>query len=150
MPKKRNPLPSPEPDFVSQLIDFFVDTSKTALETTIKRAIEAEKARIMGENPATGPFPGPFPGLGTPPGTPPKPSQGKLPASNPDAALYKVLGVSPDAEPEVVKAAYYALQKKYHPDSGAAQTHANANRLIKINYAWEQLQKNLARPAKIG
>lgn len=29
---------------------------------------------------------------------------------------HQVLGVAPDAEPEVVDAAYRALMKKYHPD----------------------------------
>jgi hypothetical protein len=30
--------------------------------------------------------------------------------------LYGILGVSPDADPDVVRAAYRALAKKYHPD----------------------------------
>ena len=30
--------------------------------------------------------------------------------------LYKVLGLLPQAEPEVIKASYKALAQKYHPD----------------------------------
>jgi hypothetical protein len=34
--------------------------------------------------------------------------------------LYSILNVSPDADPAVIEAAYKALMKKYHPDTGGA------------------------------
>lgn len=45
---------------------------------------------------------------------------------------YKVLQVDPDAEPEVVRAAYRALALKYHPDvrTGSQQ------RMAALNQAW--------------
>ena len=45
---------------------------------------------------------------------------------------YHVLQVTPDAEPEVIQAAYRALARKYHPDMGGSDLH-NA----KLNAAWE-------------
>jgi len=51
---------------------------------------------------------------------------------------YKILGVSPDAEAEVVNAAYKALCKKYHPDMGAA----DAQRMKEINEAYEHLSNS--------
>jgi curved DNA-binding protein CbpA len=45
--------------------------------------------------------------------------------------FYKVLQVDPEAEPEVVHAAYRALARKHHPDAGGC-----ADRMASINMAW--------------
>jgi curved DNA-binding protein CbpA len=45
---------------------------------------------------------------------------------------YHVLQVTPDAEPEVIQAAYRALARKYHPDMGGSDM-----RMAKLNAAWE-------------
>ena len=47
---------------------------------------------------------------------------------------YQVLNVSPDAEPEVIEAAYKALMKKYHPDrrDGAAARATDLNAAFNI------------------
>lgn len=47
---------------------------------------------------------------------------------------YEVLQVDPRAEPEVVRAAYRVLARKYHPDHGG-----DARRMIEINDAWDVL-----------
>ena len=53
-------------------------------------------------------------------------------------SYYDVLGVAPDAEPEVVAAACRALMKKYHPDIRAAGD--SNERARRINEAWETLR----------
>jgi curved DNA-binding protein CbpA len=56
---------------------------------------------------------------------------------------YKVLQVDPDAEPEVIRAAYRALALKYHPDvSTGSQDHMAA-----LNHAWGILRDADARAA---
>jgi hypothetical protein len=54
------------------------------------------------------------------------------------ATHYETLGVSPNAEPEVVQGAYRALMRKYHPDAngGGAASDARAKR---INEAYATL-----------
>lgn len=53
-------------------------------------------------------------------------------------SFYNVLGVSSDAEPEVVEAAYRALRMKYHPDRVGADTAAQ-RRAQEIGEAYETL-----------
>ena len=47
---------------------------------------------------------------------------------------YQVLNVSPDAEPEVIEAAYKVLMKKYHPDRhvGAEAKAAELNQAFNL------------------
>jgi curved DNA-binding protein CbpA len=54
-------------------------------------------------------------------------------ADSPDP--YKILQVDPEAEDEVIQAAYRRLAQKYHPDR-AAGTEA-VERMVAINAAWE-------------
>ncbi len=56
--------------------------------------------------------------------------------------FYAMLEVGPRARPEVVKAAYVALMKLYHPDSGTDKDPEKAKR---INEAWEVLSDPQAR-----
>jgi len=58
---------------------------------------------------------------------------------------YKVLQVDPEAEDEVIEAAYRRLARKYHPDV-SPEPEAQA-RMIAINQAWEQLRHPLRRAA---
>ncbi len=54
--------------------------------------------------------------------------------------LYEVLQVSPRAEPEVIRAAYRTLARKYHPDFGG-----DARRMVRLNEAWDVLGNSLRR-----
>lgn len=50
--------------------------------------------------------------------------------------LYHVLQVDPEAEPEVIRAAYRSLAQKYHPDKTGGQY----ERMTAINEAWAVLR----------
>ncbi len=58
---------------------------------------------------------------------------------------YKVLQVDPEAETEVIQAAYRRLARKYHPDL-AVEPEA-ALRMAAINEAWQLIGKPAAREA---
>jgi curved DNA-binding protein CbpA len=48
---------------------------------------------------------------------------------------YRTLQVIPEAEPEVIQAAYHALARKYHPDVGGSDL-----QMAKLNAAWETVR----------
>jgi curved DNA-binding protein CbpA len=50
---------------------------------------------------------------------------------------YKVLQVDPEAEDEVIQAAYRRLAQKYHPDRSTGQD--AIDRMVAINAAWETI-----------
>ena len=52
--------------------------------------------------------------------------------------FYTILGVLPNAEPEIIRAVYLALAKKYHPDSSGNA--ADEEKLREINEAYETLK----------
>lgn len=56
---------------------------------------------------------------------------------NPRQSLYKLLQVDWEAEPEVIRAAYRQLARKYHPDMDPS--HEAAQRMKSINEAWAVL-----------
>lgn len=56
---------------------------------------------------------------------------------------YKVLQVDPEAEDEVIQAAYRRLARKYHPD--LASSAEAAARMSAINAAWELIGEPAAR-----
>jgi len=56
---------------------------------------------------------------------------------------YKVLQVDPEAEPEVIRAAYRALALKYHPDVSTG----SQDRMAALNQAWGILRDAGARAA---
>jgi curved DNA-binding protein CbpA len=57
---------------------------------------------------------------------------------------YKVLQVDPEAEDEVIQAAYRRLAQKYHPDVAGTD---GATRMAAINAAWELLRDPRRRAA---
>ncbi len=62
---------------------------------------------------------------------------------------YRVLGLSPGASDEEVKAAYRALAKKYHPDLNPGNPRA-AERMNEINAAYDQIKNPQAQEADYG
>ena len=60
---------------------------------------------------------------------------------------YQVLNVAPDAEPEVIDAAYKVLMKKYHPDKVAGGPPLSESKAAEINDAFRIL-RDPARRAK--
>ncbi|HET7829405.1 MAG TPA: J domain-containing protein [Candidatus Limnocylindrales bacterium] len=58
---------------------------------------------------------------------------------------YKVLQVDPEAEDEVIEAAYRRLAKKYHPDVSPGPD--AQERMVRINQAWELLRDPARRAA---
>lgn len=62
---------------------------------------------------------------------------------------YSVLGVSPNATDEEVKAAYRRLAKKYHPDLNPGDESA-AKKMNEINAAYDQIKNPQARQESYG
>ena len=56
---------------------------------------------------------------------------------------YKVFQVHPEAEPEVIRAAYRTLALKYHPDVSAG----SHDRMAALNHAWGVLRNTSTRAA---
>jgi curved DNA-binding protein CbpA len=52
---------------------------------------------------------------------------------------YKILMVDPEADRDVIQAAYRQLARKYHPDRGLDLPADAAGRMVEINAAWELL-----------
>ncbi len=55
---------------------------------------------------------------------------------------YQTLQVAPDAEPEVIAAAYRALAKKYHPDRSDAPD--AMSRMARLNVAYQSLRPGIS------
>lgn len=53
--------------------------------------------------------------------------------------FYQILGVQPDAEDVVIKAAYRALSQRYHPDKWAGDPKVGSDRMIELNRAYSVL-----------
>lgn len=58
---------------------------------------------------------------------------------------YKILQVDPEAEDEVIEAAYRRLARKYHPDVATGPD--AQERMVRINQAWELLRDPVRRAA---
>lgn len=65
---------------------------------------------------------------------------------------YKVLGVSPNATDDEIKAAYRELAKKYHPDnySGSPLADLAGEKMKEINEAYDQVVAERKRQKKSG
>ena len=58
---------------------------------------------------------------------------------------YKVLQVDPEAEEEVIRAAFRRLARKYHPDVATGPD--AQDRMVQINQAWDMLRDPVRRAA---
>jgi curved DNA-binding protein CbpA len=61
--------------------------------------------------------------------------------------LYAELGVTPQAEPEVIRAAFRALAQRYHPDRQAGGPALWAAKMVRINQAYNVLSQPERRRA---
>ena len=61
--------------------------------------------------------------------------------------LYEILGVSPQAEDIVIRAAYRALAQRYHPDKSDEPKEAAALRMRSIQEAYQVLSDPVSRVA---
>jgi len=61
--------------------------------------------------------------------------------------FYKILGISPDAEDVVIRAAYKALAQKYHPDKWRHSPKVAEERMSEINRAYHTLS-DIARKSR--
>jgi curved DNA-binding protein CbpA len=68
-------------------------------------------------------------------------------SSQNDINLYEILGVSPQAEDIVIRAAYRALAQRYHPDKSADSIEIAASRMRAIQEAYDVLSDPVSRVA---
>ena len=67
--------------------------------------------------------------------------------SNTSLNLYQILGVSPEAEDIVIRAAYRALAQRYHPDKSSEPKALAEQRMRSIQEAYEVLSDPVSRVA---
>ena len=58
---------------------------------------------------------------------------------------FRILQVQPDADPDVVKAAYRVLARKLHPDAGVPMNEAASTRMADLNWAWSVVRDPVQR-----
>jgi curved DNA-binding protein CbpA len=61
--------------------------------------------------------------------------------------LYAELGVTPQAEPEVIRAAFRALAQRYHPDRQGGTSALWTAKMVRINHAYKVLSQPEERRA---
>ena len=71
----------------------------------------------------------------------------KLMSGKASLNLYEILGVSPQAEDIVIRAAYRALAQRYHPDKSAEPKELAAARMRAIQEAYQVLSDPVGRLA---
>lgn len=127
--RKRPPAPpSPFADLINSLVGGLESLMDNALDDLQDQLLAQSRTLdgFVGARQAGG-------GSNTPPHARQAPSGPRVPS------LYEILGVFPTAEPEIVKAAYMAIVKKYHPDINPGNTDA-AKRMSMANTAYEVLK----------
>jgi curved DNA-binding protein CbpA len=60
---------------------------------------------------------------------------------------YSELGVTPQAEPEVIRAAYRVLAQRYHPDRQTGVSQASEDKMVRLNRAYSVLSQADSRRA---
>ena len=60
---------------------------------------------------------------------------------------YSELGVTPQAEPEVIRAAYRVLAQRYHPDRQTSFSQAFDDKMVRLNRAYSILSQADSRRA---
>jgi len=64
-------------------------------------------------------------------------------AAEPRRDAYRILQVVPVAHPDVIRAAYYALARIYHPDGSQSE----ADLMSDLNWAYDQIRDRVRREA---
>ena len=64
-------------------------------------------------------------------------------AAEPHRDAYRILQVVPEAHPDVIRAAYYALARIYHPDGDRSDTDLMSD----LNWAYDQIRDRVRREA---
>ena len=60
---------------------------------------------------------------------------------------YSELGVTPQAEPEVIRAAYRVLAQRYHPDRQTRVSQPSEDKMVRLNGAYSVLSQADSRRA---
>ena len=60
---------------------------------------------------------------------------------------YRILQVQPDADPDVMQAAYRVLARKAHPDAGAPLDEHAERRMVDLNWAYAVVRDPVRRQA---
>jgi curved DNA-binding protein CbpA len=60
---------------------------------------------------------------------------------------YRILQIQPDADPDVVRAAYRVLARKAHPDASAAMDPTAERRMTDLNWAYALVRDPVKRQA---
>ena len=60
---------------------------------------------------------------------------------------YRILQIQPDADPDVVRAAYRVLARKAHPDASAAMDPTAERRMTDLNWAYALVRDPVKRAA---
>lgn len=58
---------------------------------------------------------------------------------------YRILQVQPDADPDIVRAAYRVLARKLHPDAGTALDEVSERRMADLNWAYSVARDPIKR-----
>ena len=58
---------------------------------------------------------------------------------------FRILQVQPDADPDVISAAYRVLARKVHPDAGTARNDAQERRMVDLNWAYAVVRDPMKR-----
>jgi curved DNA-binding protein CbpA len=58
---------------------------------------------------------------------------------------YRILQVQPDADADVVKAAYRVLARKLHPDAGVPLDESRERKMADLNWAWSVVRDPVKR-----
>ena len=58
---------------------------------------------------------------------------------------FRILQVQPDADPDVISAAYRVLARKVHPDAGTAPNDAQERRMVDLNWAYAVVRDPVKR-----
>jgi DnaJ-domain-containing protein 1 len=134
------PRRPPQPPSFDDLIDDLVDRAGDYLKDRMAEFLpqlpsEPHPRRVGGQSKAKKRAPGPRTG-GQGGKSTPRPK-------TPHRTAYTVLGVDPGADLEIIRAAYFVLCKRLHPDK--PENHGKGEKMKELNAAWQILKDPIKR-----